>query len=59
MTKKESLIISAYTGFMLCKNFSDMQEFIEETLERPVFTHEMGSEDFLKEVQEKLKPQLI
>lgn len=44
---------------MLCKNFSDMQEFIEETLERPVFTHEMGSEDFLKEVQEKLKPQLI
>lgn len=59
MTKKESLIISAYTGFMVCKNFSDMYEFIEETLERPVFTHEMGSEVFLKEVQEKLKPQLI
>lgn len=59
MTKKESLIISAYTGFMVCKNFSDMHEFIEQVMERPVFTHEMGSEQFLKEVQERLKPQLI
>lgn len=59
MTKKESLIISAYTGFMICKKFSDMHEFIEQVMERPVFTHEMGSEHFLKEVQERLKPQLI
>ena len=59
MTKKESLLISAFTGFMVCKNFSDMHEFIEEVLERPVFTHEMGSAEFLKEIQEKLKPQLI
>lgn len=59
MTKKESLIISAYTGFMICKEFSDMHEFIEQVMERPVFTHEMGSEQFLKEVQERLKPQLI
>lgn len=59
MTKKESLIISAYTGFMICKQFSDMHEFIEQVMERPVFTHEMGSEHFLKEVQERLKPQLI
>lgn len=59
MTKKESLIISAYTGFMICKEFSDMHEFIEQVMERPVFTHEMGSEHFLKEVQERLKPQLI
>lgn len=59
MTKKESIIISAYTGFMICKEFSDMHEFIEQVMERPVFTHEMGSEHFLKEVQERLKPQLI
>ena len=59
MTKKESIIISAYTGFMICKEFSDMHEFIEQVMERPVFTHEMGSEQFLKEVQERLKPQLI
>ena len=44
---------------MVCKNFSDVHEFIEEIMERPVFTHEMGSEDFHKELQEKLKPELI
>lgn len=59
MTKKESLIISAYTGFMVCKQFSDMHQFIEEVLERPVFTHELGDTTVLKEIQDKLKPQLI
>lgn len=59
MTKKESLIISAYTGFMVCKEFSDMHEFIEQVLERPVFTHEMGSELFLEEIQGALKPVLL
>lgn len=59
MTKKESLIISAYTGFMVTKQFSDVHEFIEETLERPVFTHELAFESTTNEIREKLKPQII
>lgn len=59
MTKKESLIISAYTGFMVCKDFSDMHEFIEQVLERPVFKHEMDSELFLEEIQGVVKPMLL
>ena len=59
MTKEESIIISAYTGFMLTKNFSDIHEFIEKTLERPVFTHEMANKNLLIEIQKKLSPKII
>ena len=41
MNKREAAIISAYTG-ILCGEFSDMHEYIEEIMGRPVFTHEMG-----------------
>lgn len=50
MTKREAAIVSAYTGF-LCGEFSDMHKYIEEIMQRPVWTHEMGSEGF----QEKIR----
>ena len=59
MTKRESLIISAYTGYMVCKEFSDLHEFIEEVMKRPVFTHELSSEQFNSELREKLKPKIV
>lgn len=59
MTKRESLIVSAYTGYMICENFGDLHEFIEEVMERPVFTHELASEEFNSELREKLQPQII
>ena len=59
MTKRESLIISAYTGYMVCKEFSDLHEFIEEVMKRPVFTHELACEQFNSELREKLKPKIV
>ena len=41
MTRRESAIISAYTGFMITKDFSDVHAYIEEKMGRPVFTHEL------------------
>lgn len=41
MTKQEKIIVSAYTGVLMC-DFSDMQAYIEEKLGRPVFTHELA-----------------
>lgn len=35
MTVKEAAIVSAYSGFLLGK-FSDLYEYIEEIMERPV-----------------------
>lgn len=50
MNKREAAIISSYTGILLGE-FSDMHEYIEEIMGRPVFTHELAS----KEVREKIK----
>lgn len=59
MTKEESLLVSAYTGVMICKDFSDLHEYIEQVMKRPVFTHEMGNDLFHRELKGKLHSQII
>lgn len=59
MTTRESVVLSAYTGFMLSKDFGKIHEYIEEILERPVFTHELANEKVHKEIQEKSKKEFI
>jgi len=59
MTHQESLLISAYTGVMLCKSFSDMHKFVEQTLGRPVYTHEVAIPSVMEDIKEKLLPQII
>lgn len=39
LTTEQAVIISAYTGYMICK-FSEMHEAVEKALGRPVWTHE-------------------
>ena len=58
MKKHEAVLLSAYTGFLLTKSFADVHAFIEKTLERPVFTHELASERVLSELMIKLRPQI-
>ena len=59
MTKQEAILISAYTGYLLTKNFQDVHRFIEETVGRPVQTIEMGNDKFMEILKEKLRPQII
>ena len=59
MTNRESVVLSAYTGFMIAKQFSDIHKYIEEILERQVFTHELANEKVHKEIQEKSKKEFI
>ena len=59
MTKQEAILISAYTGFLLTKNWNDVHKFIEETLGRPVQTIEIANPKVIEEIREKLKPQII
>lgn len=58
MTKNEAAIISAYTGFTLCK-FSDIHEYVEKVMQRPVWTHEMGDANFCGLLKEKSKPDFL
>jgi len=49
------VVISAYTGTLLCDDFNDLQVYIEKIMGRPVYTHEMGSQAFMDEVKRKTK----
>lgn len=54
MTIREAAIVSAYSGFLLGK-FSDLHKYIEEIMERPVWTHELGIKKLTKEIKQKAK----
>lgn len=56
MTKYEGIVLSAYTGFVLTKDFSDVHKFCEKLLDRPVFTHELATETVQNEIRKKCKP---
>ena len=58
MTKKEAAIISAYTGVLLGE-FSDMHEYIEQILGRPVWTHQLANEDIHNEIKNKSRDDFI
>ena len=59
MTRDEAILLSAYTGFLLVQDFSDVHKFCEDTLGRPIWTHEFADEDVQKEIQDKLRPQIM
>ena len=59
MTREESLLISAYTGYMLCPKFSELHKYIEEVIGAPVLTHQLGSEEFNKVLRGKLQPRIL
>ena len=58
MTKKEAAIVSAYTGILI-GDFSELHEYVEEIMGRPVFTHEMGSKEISDEIKEKARIDFI
>ena len=41
MTKEEKIIVSVYTGYLMC-DFADVHKYVEEKLGRPVWTHELA-----------------
>ena len=59
MTREEAILLSAYTGFLLAPDFSEVHKFCEDTLGRPIWTHEFADRCLQKEIQEKLRPQIM
>ena len=53
MTNKEKVIVSAYTGILMC-NFSDLHEYAEKLFGRPIFTHELGDGKTAKKLKTTL-----
>ena len=59
MTRKEAILLSAYTGFLFAPDFSEVHKFCEDILGRPIWTHEFADRCVQKEIQEKLRPQIM
>lgn len=54
LTKEQAAIIGAFTGY-LCGPFSDMHEYIERVMGRPVWTHEMAEVAFSAKLKAAVK----
>ena len=59
MTREEAILLSAYTGYLLAPDFSQVHKFCEDTLGRPIWTHEFADRCVQKEIREKLHPQIM
>ncbi len=42
MTYQECVIVSAYTGYLMC-DFNDVHKYIEEKVGEPIWTHERAN----------------
>lgn len=51
MTNHERVVVSAYTGYLMC-DFNDVHRYVEEKLGRPVWTHELADPMVQKAVHE-------
>ena len=58
LTKEQAAIIGAYTGFT-AGPFSDVHNYIEKLMGRPVWTHEMASKELMDKVREKSKSDFL
>ena len=56
MTKREAAIVSAYTNYLV-GSFTTMDEYVEEKLGRPVWTHQFP--ELYEEIREKTKADYI
>ena len=58
MTNKEKIIVSAYTGVLMC-DFDEMHRYIEEKLKRPVWTHELGNEKVIEKIRDAIRSDFL
>lgn len=52
LTKEQAIILTAITGIMVTKNFSDFHEAVESKLGRPIWTHEFASKEMTAEIKD-------
>lgn len=58
MTNQERIVVSAYTGYLMC-DFNDVHKYIEEKLGRPLWTHELAEPGIQQEVHDAVKEDFL
>jgi len=61
MTKRECAIVMAYTGVCMLtgEDFSIFHKYVEDIMERPVLTHELGIWNIANEIKERSRDDFI
>lgn len=59
MKKQEAILVSAFTGFLLTKDFADVHKFCEDLLGRPIWMHEFANRTVQEEIKEKCRPLIV
>ena len=52
---KPELVMTAYTGIMFCKDFSEYHKFVEELLDTPIWTHEFANTEVMAEIKKSVE----
>lgn len=58
MTKREALIVSAYTGYFMC-DMSELHKFVEEILGRAIDIHELVDDETFNELRDKVRDEFV
>lgn len=59
MKKQEAILVSAFTGFLLTKDFADVHKFCEDLIGRPIYTLEFASSAVQEKIKEKCMPLIL
>lgn len=61
MTKRECAIVMAYTGKCMLEgeDFRIFHEYVEELMDRPVFTHELAFDEVSDEIVKRSEKDFI
>lgn len=58
MTKLEKLIVSAYTGILMC-DMDEFHAFAEKVLKHPIYTHEFAETETWDELRRATKQDFL
>ena len=58
MTYQECVIVSAYTGYLMC-DFDDVHKYIEEKVGEPIWTHEMANPNCQAMIRKAVKSDFL
>lgn len=58
MTKYEKIVVTAYTGVIMCE-MDDLQRYAREKLGRPVWTHELALKSVVDEISKAAGPEFL
>ena len=58
MTNYEKIVVTAYTGVVMCE-MDDLQRYVREKLGRPVWTHELALKSVIDEISKAAGPEFL